>query len=681
MSNRNGAVRFFGGGINSAAYWVGTTLLSASHVLNDSSVTGTTVKDALNYLSTSSTAVFPFVASGLAEQDLVSYDASAATWTNRTKANALKGTGTGSIVVGSGSFAAGLDDITFGTSAGSSSNAGDGNIAIGRDALDEATESVINLIAIGVAALSGPLTNTARGSVAIGAEALKLLSSGDRNVAIGQQTLATITTGAANTAVGYRSITSAAGGVGYCVAVGAQTLYSAVGVAASGAVAIGYAALENLTTGDRNTAIGYLSQRSITIGASNTSLGYLTLNQANSDVSNCVVVGSAAAAAVVTAAANGCVAVGHRCFNALTTGASNTAVGYLAGTVVSTGARNSLFGWNVRSAAGADDNTFIGDEVGSTSVGSRNTAVGSQSFNSASAAVTDVAVLGYNALTGILSSTAPSGSVAIGSTALQAATTGFNSAVGFAAGLLLTIGTGNALFGANAGDTLTTGNNNTILGHNADVTANSRSGTVVIGTGASAAADDTLVIRMGNTSTKEIVVTPVVTSTPVSTVSNLPITVGGTSYTIPLGPSAYNYTDVITSDEVIAVNNTVVDSTMSVSIPAGTYSFSYMGCITHSTATGGSITLRSSTAATMTWTGRADINGTSAIAVDNNTASVTAGNTGGIIVTQSSVSKQVVHAQGIITCAAASVITVAVYDSANQNITLHAGSSIAVTRS
>lgn len=68
--SQNSVVKQLEGGIRASAYWIGNRLLSASDVVNDSSVTGANVKLALNTLSSASSAVFPFVGSGLAEQDL-----------------------------------------------------------------------------------------------------------------------------------------------------------------------------------------------------------------------------------------------------------------------------------------------------------------------------------------------------------------------------------------------------------------------------------------------------------------------------------------------------------------------------------------------------------------------------------------------------------------------------------
>jgi hypothetical protein len=147
--------------------------------------------------------------------------------------------------------------------------------------------------------------------------------------------------------------------------------------------------------------------------------------------------------------------------------------------------------------------------------------------------------IGREAMTGLLASAA-NGSVAIGAGSLRALRTGFNTAVGFDAGRFIQAGTGNALFGATAGDTLITGNNNTIIGHNADVTATARSGCVVIGTGASGAADNTLVIRVGNSSTTEIVTSlsrtakGTSTSTVDANTDYLTVTIGGVTRYIEL---------------------------------------------------------------------------------------------------------------------------------------------------
>ena len=698
MSNPNAAVRHFMGGINAAAYWIGDHLLRGADIVNDSGVTGATVKAALNTLSTASTAVFPFAASGLAEQDLISYDASTSTWRNRTKVNALKGTGALSFVVGTNSLAAGTNDIILGTSAGTATNTGSDNIGIGTDTLDDATVALQNVIAIGGSALSGALTAAANGSVALGAAALLVATSG-RNTAVGYQSGIALADGTRNTLLGYRTASAASANdnvfigdsvgnanvgsqnvaigsfafnsiaagnaITDCIAIGVSALTGPLTIAASGSIGIGTSALALLTSGNANTAIGYASQQATTTGTANTTVGYNTMGSASIGVtvSNCTGVGYSALSAALTVAASGATAVGRSALAGLTSGAATTAIGYQSGLSITIGSRNTLFGYSTDSASGANDNTFIGNSVGNSSVGSQNTAVGSLAFNSASVAVTDCVAIGYNALTLAVTSAA-NGAVAVGSQALTA----------------LTSGAGNTAVGWKAGDGLTTGSSMTIVGYDADGDAVGRSGCCVIGRGATATADDTLVIRMGNTSTKELVVTPVVTATPVATISNLPLTVGGTSYTIPLGPASAAYASSLTTDQIIAVNATVVDTNMTVSVPAGTYAFSYAGFLTRSTANGGAITIRCSTAATITYSSTSHINASSGIVYLNDSLSVLAGNSGDVIYDTNSTAKQYEQSRGTITCAAPCVFTVAGYCGAAQNMTFHKGSSFSLVR-
>jgi hypothetical protein len=71
--------------------------------------------------------------------------------------------------------------------------------------------------------------------------------------------------------------------------------------------------------------------------------------------------------------------------------------------------------------------------------------------------------------------------VAIGWTALDAATTSNNTAVGASALGALTSGANNVALGFQAGDSLTTGSNNLVLGYDADVSAAGASNEVTIG--------------------------------------------------------------------------------------------------------------------------------------------------------------------------------------------------------
>jgi len=136
----------------------------------------------------------------------------------------------------------------------------------------------------------------------------------------------------------------------------------------------------------------------------------------------------------------------------------------------------------------------------------------------------------------------------------------------------------------------------------------------------------------------------------------------------------------LTSDQVIAVNATVVDTNLTVSVPAGTYAFDFMGGITRSTANGGSLTIRCSTDTTLSFSGMSQINGSSTIVFLNNSQSVLAGNSGDIIYDTNSTSLQIEQARGTLTCASACVFTIAGFCGSSQNITFAKGASFSLTR-
>lgn len=498
MSNPNANVRKFDGAVNAAAYWIYDHLLRAGDIVNDSTVTGTTVKAALNTLSAASSAVFPFVAAGLAEQDLVSYDASAATWRNRTKVAALKGTGTGSLVVGTGSFAAGTSDIILGPSAGTATNTGSDNIGIGTDTLDGATVALQNVIAIGGSALSDALTAAANGTVAIGAAAGLVLTSGAQNTFVGFQSGGAVTTGSRTTLFGY-STTSAA------------------------AV-------------DDNTFIGN-AVGSTSVGSRNTAVGSVAFNSASAAVTDCVALGYNALTGVISSTGpSGSVAIGSTALQAITTGV-NTAVGFANQLAITTGTGNVTLGYRVMSnasvAVAVSGIVGIGNCLsGALTVGANNAvAVGTGALNSLTSGSQNCAV-GYNTLSSVTSSIA---NAAFGYSCLPNCTGASNTGIGALAGLSNTSGASNVFIGASSGTSTTTGAFNVIIGALSSAGAAARSGCVVIGAGASAAADDTLVIRLGNTSAKEIVVTPVVSGiVHTGPITYLPITIGGTAYSILL---------------------------------------------------------------------------------------------------------------------------------------------------
>lgn len=135
----------------------------------------------------------------------------------------------------------------------------------------------------------------------------------------------------------------------------------------------------------------------------------------------------------------------------------------------------------------------------------------------------------------------------------------------------------------------------------------------------------------------------------------------------------------LTSDQALTVNNTVVDSSMSVSVPAGKHAFTYTGVVNRPTPHGGAVTIRTSQSAVVTRTGSAVMNGVNAVVILNDSSTTTAGNCADIVWDLNVVGAQLEKASGIIDCSVPTTLTVAVYCATAQTITLCKGSSFVLT--
>jgi hypothetical protein len=346
----------------------------------------------------------------------------------------------------------------------------DKNVAIGSNAMSGnfTTADVDSCVIIGYDAGSGTLTSGATGTVAIGHQAAKALTSGTTNTAVGYQTGLLCTTASDNTYIGHTvgvathvdDFANTAVGSGaysgthtgsvnqYNTAIG----YNSMDAAMNGALkntAVGAGSLGAITTGVQNVGIGYDAGNDITTGNNNVMLGHQAGDK-SSNVDNAVIIGSDAGADNMTAAADGSIGIGASALTSLTTGASNLAIGYSA-------LANNIDG---------DNNTAIGWQA-------------LQTFEAASDGD------GHN--------------VAIGMNALQAATTGqYNTVVGTLAGDELTTGAYNVLVGYQAMHNADGGENeNTCLGYQAGTNIDNGSGNVMIGsnsTASTAAASNQTVI-------------------------------------------------------------------------------------------------------------------------------------------------------------------------------------------
>jgi len=188
------------------------------------------------------------------------------------------------------------------------------------------------------------------------------------------------------------------------------------------------------------------------------------------------------------------VAIGYQAGEYISTGTSNTAVGYQAMTGVvgtpltSATADNTAFGYQALNAiqGAATLDTAVGaGAMAALTTGNENTAVGFQAAQYVTTGIFNTA-LGTHAMQGLVGApltSATGENTAVGDSALlvlQGAATQ-NTAVGYQAGDSITTGTGNTLLGYTAGSSVT-GNSNVIVGIGGNITSggsNSRIGNSV----------------------------------------------------------------------------------------------------------------------------------------------------------------------------------------------------------
>ena len=232
-------------------------------------------------------------------------------------------------------------NTALGNEAGQKATTGDKATYIGSQAGKEVTTASNNTF---IGALAGVATTTGEENVAIGTEAFDTNTTGNQSVAVGYQSLFTSnTTNSRNVAVGHKA--------GYATNTGVQNAF------------VGYAAGVANTTGSGNIALGSGSLLSNTVGSSNVSLGKASL-ATNVDGSKSVAVGELS---LTTQDPSGAadmhnVAVGYQAGTAVTTGTQNTLIGNLSGDVVTTGSGNTSLGYNTAFSANSSANqTVIGN--------------------------------------------------------------------------------------------------------------------------------------------------------------------------------------------------------------------------------------------------------------------------------------------------------------------------------
>ena len=246
------------------------------------------------------------------------------------------------------------------------------------------------------------------GSGAAVVDTLDGLEGSLSTLAVGGE-LSTPSAGTSNTRIGVNAGNSITSGGNYNVVVGDEA-----GTA--------------ITTGDLMTAVGYKALFTEDTGERSTAVGAFALTAQNAAVENYNT------------------AVGYAAGTAVTTGVQNTLIGALAGDAITTAANNTALGYSA---------------LGLNTTGAGNTAIGRTALENNTTASDNVAV-GRATLS---QNTTGANNTAIGSLALLVNTTGAsNVAVGINAGASITTASTNTLIGKDSGRFITTGANNTILG-------------------------------------------------------------------------------------------------------------------------------------------------------------------------------------------------------------------------
>ena len=272
-------------------------------------------------------------------------------------------TGGSNVAVGSSAGYAitiGTDNVAIGRSAGTAITEGLYNVAIGSYALDAITTQS-NMVAVGYQAGTALNDTGANGSVLIGLQAGKSQTTAVSTFIgcrAGAEADAATTNAVDNTYVGYESGRYLDDGTNN-TALGHQAMRSADadGQNANNNSAVGYQALYSVTDGDNNVGIGSSSLREVTTVIHNVAIGSSALDAVTTTTRN-VAVGSGAGGATTgtgnvfignfagsSANVDNAVIIGRDAGENLT-GSGTVAIGYQAGNLLTSGADNTIIGYD-----------------------------------------------------------------------------------------------------------------------------------------------------------------------------------------------------------------------------------------------------------------------------------------------------------------------------------------------
>jgi len=242
---------------------------------------------------------------------------------------------------------------------------GDRSVAIGALAMSDGDHYAS--VGIGFDALGRSSTITPYYNVAVGAESLDGINTGDHNVAIGYNSDILNTACVSSVMIG-----SSARADSYSVSIGYQAQSSGI-LGSVYNVAVGYQAGYDMDGGDYNTFVGYYAGYSGGSGSRNTGVGQQSLYDLTSGQNNS--------------------AFGQNSLQNVTSGSYNVGVGSAAGNNLTTGDNNTFVG----KSAGfyQDSSSFYG-----LTTGSNVTCIGNEAVPSSATATNEI-TLGDNDITSL----------------------------------------------------------------------------------------------------------------------------------------------------------------------------------------------------------------------------------------------------------------------------------------
>jgi hypothetical protein len=415
--------------------------------------------------------------------------------------------------VGSQSMQGAMNGATDNTALGYDSlkalTEGDKNTAIGKGSLDSLTTGSQNT-ALGRTSL--PALTTGGNNVGLGMDAGLLTTEGNHNIFIGTESGANNTTGDELICIGYRAgyaINHASNADG-TISIG----YEANKALTSGAnqISIGYQAGKALTTAGNSTFIGYQAGLTHT-GANNVAIGdrafYNTDADANSLASTKnVAIGNLAMGGAINNTVTGAVAIGYYALGTATCGTSasyGVYIGHHANKNNGGGQNIAIGGNSLEDADGTETgNVAIGvscmDNVNNDG-SDFNTVIGNYAVRGGTGVYTENTAVGYEVHKGIGNQDV-SREVAIGDGAGGGTIAGScigNVAIGFSAlNANNRDGNYNVAIGQFAGNSITTGGNNICIGVDADPSAADATNQIVIGSSTTGLGDNYAVIGNAN---------------------------------------------------------------------------------------------------------------------------------------------------------------------------------------